>query len=335
MQIDKHDLLVGIRDYIMITLGILSYSFGFCAFIFPEKVVIGGLAGIGTLTYFVSERYLGWGIPVAITQYVCNLLLLAIAYKVVGRRFVIRTIFGATLISLGVGVLQPFFPEPLIQGQPFMSVVLGGILCGIGLGVVFVHNGSTGGTDIVAAMVSKKSNVTVGRTMIYCDFCIISSSYLLFHSIDRVVFGLIVLFFASYLTDFLINTNRQAVQFTIFSQKWREIADAINNEAHRGCTVFNGMGWFSKGEVHMLMVMCRKIESVTIFRIIKSIDPNSFVTQCNVSGVYGKGFDQIKTRMPKGQKANAQAKADAVITEASDNASQQEADIANQQVVNG
>ena len=296
------------RDYIMIVLGILSYSIGFCAFIFPEKVVIGGLAGLGTLTYFITERYFGWGVPVAITQYVMNLLLLAFAYKVVGKTFVVRTIFGATLISLFIGVLQPFFHAPLIQGEPFMNVIIGGILCGLGLGIVFVHNGSTGGTDIVAAMVSKRSNVSVGRTMIYCDFCIISSSYLLFHSIDRVVFGLIVLFLASYITDFLINTNRQATQFTIFSNKWQEIADAINNEAHRGCTVFSGMGWYSKAEVHMLMVMCRKIESVTIFRIIKSIDPNAFVTQCNVSGVYGKGFDQIKMRMktPKNAPSAAQ-----------------------------
>lgn len=178
-----------------------------------------------------------------------------------------------------------------------MNVLLGGAIIGVGLGVVFINNGSTGGTDIVAAMVSKHSNVTIGRTMLYCDFVIISSSYLLFHQIDTIVYGLVVLFVASSIADLVINTNRQAVQFTIFSKYWEEIATAINNEAHRGCTVITGMGWYSKREVKVLLVMCRKIESVTIFRIIKSIDNNAFITQANVNGVYGEGFDEIKLKM--------------------------------------
>jgi len=299
MRLKGQTIWLNARDYIMIILGTLCYAFGFTAFIFPEKVVIGGLTGVGTLIYFATDRFFGWGVPVAITQYVLNLILLALAYRTVGRTFVLRTIFGVSMLSLNIGILQPFFDNPLLHGEPFMNVIIGGILCGIGLGIIFVHNGSTGGTDIVAAMVSKKSNVSVGRTMIYVDFCIISSSYLLFQSIDHVVYGFIVLFFASYLTDYFINTNRQAVQFTIFSPKWQKIATAINSEAHRGCTVFTGMGWYTKGEVHMLMVMCRKIESVTIFRIVKSIDPKAFVTQANVNGVYGKGFDTIKMRTPK------------------------------------
>jgi uncharacterized membrane-anchored protein YitT (DUF2179 family) len=178
-----------------------------------------------------------------------------------------------------------------------MNVVIGGTLCGFGIGLSFVHNGSSGGTDIVAAMVSKRSNVTIGRMMLYTDVFIISSSYLLFHAIDKIVYGFVVLFLVSYMADLVINTNRQAVQFTIFSRNWQEIATAINNDASRGCTVIDGMGWYSKKSVKMLIVMCRKIESVTVFRIIKSIDPEALVTQANVNGVYGKGFDQIKVKM--------------------------------------
>ncbi len=146
-------------------------------------------------------------------------------------------------------------------------------------------------------MVAKKSNVTVGRTMLYTDMIIISSSYLLTHQIDKVVFGFIVLAIASFMADLIINTNRQAVQFIIFSPKWNEIATAINNEAKRGCTVLNGMGWYSKQDVKVLLVMCRKIESVTIFRIIKNIDENAFISQANVNGVYGQGFDAIKLKV--------------------------------------
>lgn len=290
MAVSKLQLWRTTKDYIFITLGMALYAFGFDAFILPEKVVIGGLAGIGTLVYFLT------GIQVGVTQYALNLILLAFAYKVVGKKFVIGTIYGATMISVFVVAFQPLFPHPL-TGEPLMNIVIGGTLCGLGIGLTFIHNGSSGGTDIVAAMVSKRSNVSIGRMMLYTDFFIISSSYLLFHDIDKIVYGFVVLFLVSYMADLVINTNRQAVQFTIFSPHWREIATAINNEANRGCTVLSGTGWYSKQEVKVLLVMCRKIESVTIFRIIKSIDQDAFITQANVNGVYGKGFDEVKVKM--------------------------------------
>lgn len=306
MNIARNKVWVSSKDYILIVFGIFLYAFGFSAFIFPEKVVIGGLAGFGTLVYFITERIFGMGIPVAVTQYVANLILLAFAYKSVGKQFVIRTIFGATVISLFIGILTPLFPQPLIEQQTFMNIIIGGMLCGIGIGFVFVHNGSTGGTDIVAAMVSKKSNTSIGRTMLYCDMCIISSSFLLFHNIDKIVYGFIILIITAYLTDMVINTNRQAVQFIIFSRKWQAIADAITHDANRGCTVLDGRGWYSKQEVKLLLVMCRKIESVTIFRIIKSIDEKAFITQSNVNGVYGEGFEKLKLKNIKKTESNPQ-----------------------------
>lgn len=290
------------KDYVIIVLALGLYAFGFCAFILPERVVMGGLAGLGSLVFFATESLtakgiLPWPVPVAVTQYVANLILLGIAFRMVGKTFVIRTIFGATVISVFIGILQPLFPEPILHGGKIMSIIIGGICCGISIGTVFIHNGSTGGTDIVAAMVSKKSNVSIGRVIIYCDFTIISSSYILFHDVTLLVYGFMVTFICSYVCDMIINTNRQAVQFTIFSNHWEEVATAINNDAHRGCTVINGMGWYSKHDVKILLVMCRKIEAVTIFRIIKSIDPDAFITQSNVNGVYGKGFDQLKLKM--------------------------------------
>ena len=213
-----------------------------------------------------------------------------------------------TVVSIAIGILMPLFPEPIVKGETFMSIIIGSMMCGIGLGLAFVHNGSTGGTDIVAAIMSKKTNVSVGRTMQYCDFCIISSTLLIFGldaGIERLVYGFVVLLVVSLMADQVINTNRQAVQFIIFSpQHWEEIATAINNDAHRGCTVLNGMGWYSKQDVKVLLVMCRKIEAVTIYRIIKSIDHDAFITQANVNGVYGQGFDDLKLKMPKPRRKN-------------------------------
>ncbi len=299
MKLDSSKIWRTSRDYIFITFGIFLYSFGFSAFIFQEKVVIGGLAGLGTIVYFISEKFLPFTIPVAVTQYAANLILLAFAYRIVGAKFVKGTIFGATLISLFIGLLTPLFHGPLIEGQSFMNVIIGGLCCGIGVGISFTHNGSTGGTDIVAAMVSKRSNITVGRTMLYTDMVIISSSFFILHQIETVVYGFIVLVITSFMADMIVNTNRQAVQFIIFSPKWNEIATAINNEARRGCTVIDGQGWYSKQQVKILLVLCRKIESVTIFRIIKSIDDHAFISQANVNGVYGLGFDAIKLKVGK------------------------------------
>ena len=302
-----NSLLVNAKDYMSIIFGLSLYALGFTACILPHEVVIGGMAGVSTLVYFGTNGL----IPVAVSTYALNLMLLAIAYKIVGRTFVLRTIFGVTVVALAIGVCEGFFMglgHPLIPDRT-VSLVLGAILCGVGVGTCFIHNGSSGGTDIVAACVSKVSNASIGRIMIYTDMLIVSCSiFLPFDGtveqrietrIPTIVYGIMVTFIVSFITDQIINTNRQATQFFIFSPKWEEIADHILSEAHRGVTVLDGQGWYTKREVKLLMVYCRKIESVTIFRIVKSIDEDAFVTQGAVNGVYGQGFDKVKIKMKK------------------------------------
>ena len=279
------------QDYVMITLGLFTYAFGFTAFILPEKIVIGSVTGLSSLIHY----WVGWN--VALTYYAINIILLCIAFRSVGKQFVLRTIIGASISTLFIGVLQPMFPQPIVEQQTFMNVILGAVLCGLGLGVVFTHGGSTGGTDIIAAMVAKHSTISFGRTMMYCDVLIICSSYLLFHSIDKIVYGLIFMVIYSVAADRVINNTRQSVQFLIISKKWQEIADNINNVAHRGCTILDGIGWYTKDAVKIVMVMCRKHESVNIFRIIKETDREAIITQSNVNGVYGFGFDELKVRV--------------------------------------
>lgn len=287
----------------MITFGALCYAFGYCAFVLPEKVVIGGVTGLGSIVFYLT----GWPFAIGVVQYGINLCLLCMAWKIVGKRFVFHTIFGATMLSVFMTIMPfilphiieangAFVPVPLIQGQSFMNVTIGALIAGAGLGLVFIHNGSTGGTDIVAAMVARKTNAAIGRIILYVDFCIICSSFLIFHEIPSVVYGFIYLILVSYMVDLIINSNRQAVQFTIFSPEWEKIAHAISSYAHRGVTMVDAMGWYTHKPTKILMVYARKIESVTIYRIIKSIDPDAFVAQGNVSGVYGTGFDHIKIK---------------------------------------
>ena len=200
------DLWLNVRDYFFIVFGIILYGFGFSAFLNPEQVVIGGMAGLGQDIYYLTLRLFGWGVPIAISMYVVNLTLLAFAYKIVGRQFVIRTVFGATVISLVIGVMVPFFPEPIVQGQKFLSVILGGILCGVGIGMAFVHNGSTAGTDIVAAMVAKRTNVSIGRMIQYTDFFIVTAILFIVPnaSLENVVFGYVTVFIVSGVADYMI-----------------------------------------------------------------------------------------------------------------------------------
>ncbi|MDE7451991.1 MAG: YitT family protein [Paramuribaculum sp.] len=302
----RNKLMVGVRDYLFIIIGLALYAFGFSAFILPQKVVMGGMAGLGSVVFFATQRLaekgaFPWAIPVGVTMYVVNFILLVIAFKIVARTFVIRTLFGMTVLSVMIYLFQPMFSNlNILPDDHLLNLVLGSCIMGIGIGTVFIHNGSSGGTDIVAAMVSKVSNVTIGRTMMMCDCVIVGSAYfVLGYSLGEIVYGLLVTVLTGYMCDLVINSDRQAVQFTIFSKKWEAIAKAVNVEANRGCTAFNGMGCYSHQEVKMLLVMCRRIEAVSIYRIIKSIDDDAFITQTNVNGVYGRGFDQIKVKKKK------------------------------------
>lgn len=303
----KYDSLMhDVRDYLMIIVGLIFYAIGFCAFILPHKIVIGGMAGLGTLVFFASNQV----IPVAVTMYGVNIALIICGYKVLGKAFTIRTIFGATGISIFIGLIEGYFTtHPALIPDTPMSIILGGILCGLGIGTIYIHNGTSGGTDIVAAIVTKISNVSLGRIMMLFDMSIVALTFFLpfdgdlearfQYNVPRIIYGWITIFLYSYITDTLVNTNRQATQFMIFSKDWEKIANKINNYAHRGVTVIEGQGWYTRREQKILMVWCRKIESVTIFRIIKSIDPDAFVSQANVNGVYGKGFDKVKIKMKK------------------------------------
>jgi uncharacterized membrane-anchored protein YitT (DUF2179 family) len=279
-----------IKEYVTILFGLALYALGWTGFLLPHEITTGGITGLAALVYFAN------GLPVAVTYFSINIVLLIISIRMFGWKFSIRTIVGVLVLTLFLSVAQKYIHKPLLVGEPFMACVIGGILAGAGVGVVLTANGSTGGTDIIALIINKYRNITPGRAMLYSDLVIISSSYLLFHSVDKIIYGLTTLAVSTYAVDMVLNGDRQSVQFFIFSSKFETIAERINNEAHRGVTVLDGMGWYSKEPAKVLCVMARKNESVKIFRIVKQVDPNAFVSQGSVIGVYGKGFDIMKSK---------------------------------------
>ena len=279
------------KDMVFITIGILLYSIGYCAYILPEKVVMGGVAGASALIYYAT------GIPAGTSILVLNVTMLVIAFSALTKQFFWRTIIGVGIMSTFISILQPFFAAyPIMTpgDDKFMHVLIGGLLGGAGLGLVFSHNGSTGGTDIITMLLNKYFRVSFGRAIQFVDCTIIASSYFLFHSVETIVYGIVFTLVASIVCDYVVNGTRQTVQFLIISKKYKEIADVINHRVNRGVTLVEGKGWYSKNEVDMLIVLTRKYESQDVFNLINDIDPEALVSQTFCHGVFGEGFDKIK-----------------------------------------
>jgi len=284
IKIDRAVVWQEIQDQSIIVIGLIIYAIGWTGFLLPNQITTGGVTGLSAIIYF------GTKIPIGITYFCINAVLLLLSIKIFGFKFSFRTVLSVLILTFLLSVLQPIFKEPLVKGEPFMSCILGGVMCGMGVGLVFNFKGSTGGTDIIALIINKYRNISVGKALLICDVCIISSSYILFHSIEKIVYGLVVMGVSSYTVDMIMSGARQSVQFFIFSEKYAEIADAIIQQAHRGCTVLDGTGWYSQKPVKLVVVMVKKTESVTIFRIVKNIDPHAFISQSSVTGIYGEGF---------------------------------------------
>ena len=289
MKLTPRDIWNEVKDYTIITLGLMCYTFGWTAFLVSNEIVTGGVTGLSAIIYF------GTNIPVPISYFTINGILLIAAIRIIGWQYCIRSIFGVVMTTIQLSIWAYYIKEPLIKDEPFMSCIIGGIMLGVGIGVAFTRNGSTGGTDIIAAIINKYKPITLGRSILYCDLLIISSSYMLFHDLEKILFGFVVLAVSTYSCDLLINGIRQSIQLLIFSEKYEEIADHINRDINRGVTILDGMGWYSKQPKKVIVVLAKRTESTSIFRLVKQIDSHAFISQSNVIGVYGEGFDKIKT----------------------------------------
>lgn len=287
----KQSLIRETRDYLMIALGLILYGIGWTVFLLPNDITTGEVPGIASIVYFAT------GFPVQYTYFSINLILLLLSIRILGWKFSIKTVFAVFTLTFFLSIIQRLASGVvLLHDQPFMACVIGASLCGGGIGIAFSSNGSTGGTDIIAAIINKYRDITLGRVMLICDLIIISSSYFVLKDWEKVVYGYVTLYICSFVLDQVVNSARQSVQFFIISEKYDEIARHINVYPHRGATVINASGFYSGKEQKMLFVLAKKRESTIIFRLIKDIDPNAFVSQSAVIGVYGEGFDRIKVK---------------------------------------
>ena len=312
MTIDHKIILNEVKDYLFIALGLLLYTIAFTVFLMPYQIVAGGVTGLSAIIYYAT------GFHLENTYIIINGLLLMVALKILGFKFLMKTIFAIFMLYFMLKFAQDIIPKQenglpfklMGEGQDFMSMIIGCVITGIALATVFTHNGSTGGTDIIAASVNKyHPNVTLGNVLIATDFCIIGScmffpqfgSYL--ERAHKVMFGFCVMAMENYTLDYVMNARRQSVQFFIFSHKWQEIANAIGTQMHHGVTILDGHGWYTGKDMKVLCILARKNESVNMFRLIKMIDPNAFVSQSAVIGVYGEGFEEMKVKIKEDKKS--------------------------------
>lgn len=284
-----------IRDYIVIAFAMLIGAVGLNVFLIPNHIPMGGVGGIASILYW------GLGIPVSVSYLVLNVFLLIFALRILGWRFCMKTIYGVAFFSLFTRIIESMSEgaSPLLHGQPFLAAVVGGFFMGGSAGLGLSCNGSTGGSDTVAAMINKYYNISLGHVILLCDLFIITSSYLVLQSWDVVIFGFVCLFVQSLSVDHVVNSLRRSVQFFIISDKYLELSAAINTAADRGCTVMDGHGCYSGKDVHILFVLTRQRELQKVFRLISEIDPAAFVSQSAVIGVYGLGFDRFKVGKKK------------------------------------
>ena len=306
----KSSLSTLVKEYALVTLGVMSYALGWSIFLLPNNLIGGGVSGFASILYYAT------GLSMGVTYFVLNVLLLIIGTKILGTGFGGKTIYAIFMTSLMLSLMPKIIPADFIHefalsNGKLICTFLGGIIAGFGIGLSISQGGSTGGTDIVALVWCRFHSASPGRVILIIDVGIILSS-LLFPSYTEtgellpfteklavVVYGLIQVTVSGYAIDMYLSGSKQSVQAFIFTKKVSEMADAIAFDMKRGVTVIPAKGWYSKEEKNVLMVVTRKTDLNLLLRYVKTIDPDAFLSVSSVMGVYGQGFDSIKVRTKK------------------------------------
>lgn len=275
------------KNYLFITIGLAIFVFGWSAFMTPYEVTGGGVAGIAAILYFATK------IPIGITTFVLNAVLIGIAWKILGTKFCINSIICTAIMSVFFSIGQAIFTQPLVDDM-FMSVIIGASLSALGVGIAINWGGNTGGLDIIALMIGKYRNISYGKVNIVANFIIVGSSFFILSDVQKLVYSFVVLFVYMFVADIVIDGYRQTYQFMVFSKKNEEIAARINKDLHRGATFLKGYGSYNRQESDVLLIIAHKTDKVRVTRIIKEIDDSAFITITKTASVFGKNFDKLR-----------------------------------------
>ena len=294
-KIPKSGVLNTIKEYLIMTIGMCIYSFGWIGCVLPAKSTSGAASGLAIVISTALENTLGWDVKIGTIVLCINVVLLIIAGFLLGWNFGIKTIFCIFVLSMSMNVWQDILPaNDFLHIDRFLSMVIGGVVTGFGVAIALMQGGSAGGTDIVAMIINKFRSISYGRVIFVLDLLIIASSLTVGFSIDAAIYGYIMTLVFGYTVDMILAGNKQSSQVFIISPKYEEITRALNLELGRGVTLIEGEGGYTHNKTKMVMVVCNNRETPAVMKYVKEIDPNAFMTVASVMGVYGQGFQPIK-----------------------------------------
>lgn len=285
-------------DYFLISLGTLVFCMAWTSFLIPNGLASGGLTGFCTILQY------GTGIPVGLTYPIINILLIVLGIVVLGKSFGVKTLYVIALSSAMFEIL-PHFPILEVTDFPdkLLVAIVGATLESVGIGLILLRGGSTGGTDIIAMIINKYWPVSPGKVYLYTDVFIIALLLLVPEKgIVDMIYAYVVMLGFSFGVDFVILGNKSTVQILIFSRNYTEIADYIANNLKRGVTALDSVGWYSQKEGKVLLVISRKHQMKAIVNAVKHIDRDAFISISPANSVYGEGFEEVKTGLPKKEK---------------------------------
>lgn len=291
----QSSVLTTIKEYLIMTLGMCLYSFGWIGCVLPAKSTSGAASGLAIVISTALQNTLGWDLKIGTIVLFINIVLLIVAGFVLGWNFGIKTIFCIIALSLSMNCWQEILPEGNFLGiDRFLSMVVGGVITGVGVAMAIIQGGSAGGTDIVAMIINKFRAISYGRIIFILDLLIIASSLTVGFTIDAAIYGYIMTLVFGFTADMVLAGNKQSSQVFIISPKYEEITKELNIGLGRGVTLIQSEGGYTHNQTKMIMVVCSNRETPTVMKYVKQIDPNAFMTVASVMGVYGRGFQPIK-----------------------------------------
>ena len=292
---EQSKLLTTLKEYIIMTIGMCIYSFGWIGCVLPAKSTSGAASGLAIVISTALHNTLGWDIKIGTIVLCINILLLIITGFVLGWNFGIKTIYCIFILSMSMNCWQEIIPaDDFLHIDRFLSMIVGGVITGIGVALALMQGGSAGGTDILAMIINKFRAISYGRIIFILDLLIIASSLFVGFTIDAAIYGYIMTLVFGYTVDMVLAGNKQSSQVFIISPKYEEITRVLNCELGRGVTLLDSEGGYTHTRSKMVMVVCNNRETPTILKFVKEIDPNAFMTVGSVMGVYGRGFQPIK-----------------------------------------
>ncbi|MBQ3212293.1 MAG: YitT family protein [Alistipes sp.] len=291
----KSGIINTLKEYLIMTIGMCIYSFGWIGCVLPAKSTSGAASGLAIVISTALENTLGWDVKIGTIVLCINVVLLIAAGLILGWNFGIKTIYCIIMLSMSMNVWQDILPtDDFLHIDRFLSMCIGGVITGFGVAIALMQGGSAGGTDIVAMIINKFRAISYGRVIFVLDLLIIASSLTVGFSIDAAIYGYIMTLVFGYTVDMILAGNKQSSQVFIISPKYEEITRALNLELGRGVTLIESEGGYTHNHTKMVMVVCNNRETPAVMKYVKNIDPNAFMTVASVMGVYGQGFQPIK-----------------------------------------